>query len=83
MFEYDELASNAAKVLDKYNLTDSIVSCKKSGDINVFKVFSHFETFENAEVFAALQDLSIDEFMEYLTTRYGIKWREIIEYEMI
>lgn len=83
MFEYDELASNAVKVLDKYNLEGSIASCKKSGYLDVYKVLNYLETFEDSEVFSALQDLSIDEFMEYLTIRYGVKWAEIIKYEMI
>lgn len=29
MFEYDELASNAVKILDEYNLQDEILQCKK------------------------------------------------------
>lgn len=83
MFEYDELASNAVKVLDEYNLKDSIVRCKELGYLDVHMVLNYLETFEDSEVFGALQDLSTDEFMEYVTTRYGIKWAEIIKYEMI
>ena len=83
MFEYDELARNAVEVLNEYNLEDSIVRCKELGYLDVYMVRNYLETFEDSEIFGALQDLSIDEFMEYLTTRYGIKWAEIIKYEMI
>ena len=84
MFEYDELASNAAKILDKYNLEDEIIHCRKIRYLDPFEIRNHIaKSTNNFELIDALEELSLDEFMEYLTVRYGIKWEEVISYRMI
>lgn len=84
MFEYDELASNAVKIIDKYNLEDEILQCRKIKYVDPWDIRSHIEAFTtDFELIDALEELSLDEFMEYLTARYGIRWKEVISYRMI
>lgn len=84
MFEYDELVSNAAKILDKYNLEDEILQCRKVRCVDPWDIRSHIESSTNDfELIDALEELSLDEFMEYLTVKYGIRWEEVISYRMI
>lgn len=84
MFEYDELASNAAKILDKYNLEDEILQCRTIKCLDPYGIRNHIEAFTNDfELIDALEELSLDEFMEYLTEKYGIRWEEVISYRMI
>lgn len=86
MFDYDEYASDAVKVLDKYDLREIIswiINCgtKDSYDIKEALV-EHYtnECVGCEEVGEALENLSLDEFREYLTERYGIQWWEHITY---
>lgn len=84
MFEYDELASNAVKTLDKYNLEDEILQCRKIKYLDPYDIREHIEESTNDfELIDALEELSLDEFMEYLTVRYGIRWEEVVSYRMI
>lgn len=83
MFEYDELASRAAEVLDKYNFEEDIIQCRKAKWLDPYNIREHISFEHKGEVEEALDDLSLDEVMEYLTTRYGIRWEEIISYRMI
>jgi hypothetical protein len=84
MFEYDELASNAVKTLDKYNLEGEILQCRKIKYLDPYDIREHIEESTNDfELIDALEDLALDEFMEYLTVRYGIRWEEVISYRMI
>ena len=84
MFEYDELASNAAKTLDKYNLKDEIQQCRQLKYFDPYDIRNHMQLYTNDfELMDALEELSLDEFMEYLTARYGIRWEEVISYRMI
>jgi len=83
MFEYDELASNAVKVLDKYNFKEEIAHCRDARWLSPDDIREHIGFENEGEVEEALEDLSLDEFMEYLTARYKIRWQEIISYRMI
>lgn len=84
MFEYDELSSNAVKILDKYNLEDEILQCKKRGYLDPYDIRDYIQMLtSNLELIDALEELSLDEFMEYLTERYKIRWQEIISYRMM
>ena len=83
MFEYDELASNAVKILDKYNFEEKILQCRKARWLSPDDIREHIGFENEGEVENALEDLSLDEFMDYLTARYSIKWEEIISYRMI
>lgn len=86
MFDYDEFASEAAKVLDKYDLREPLNwiingGCKDSYDIRE-ALSEHYTNncVGYEEVAEALENLSLDEFREYLTVRYGVQWWEHITY---
>jgi hypothetical protein len=84
MFKYDELVSNAVKILDEYNLEDEILQCKKRGYLDPYDMRDYIQMLtSNLELIDALEELSLDEFMEYLTARYKIRWQEIVSYRMM
>ena len=84
MFEYDAMSMNAAKVLDNYDFGHLIEQCRELKIKNVYAVKEFFERINSFDdnIVTALDNLSPDEFMEYLTARYNVKWTEIISYEM-
>lgn len=84
MFEYDELSRDAAKTLDNYDFGHLIQHCRELKIKNVYAVKDFFEQINgfDDDIVAALDNLSPDEFMEYLTARYNVHWSEIISYEM-
>lgn len=86
MFDYDEFASEAAKVLDKYDLREEIARCRESGYTETYEAHQYISDLCGAagiyDAVEALENLSLDEFREYLSARYGVKWYEIITYEM-
>ena len=84
MFEYDAMSMNAAKVLDNYDFGYLIEQCRELKIKNVYAVKEFFERINSFDdnIVTALDNLSPDEFMEYLTARYNVKWTEIISYEM-
>ena len=81
MFEYDEATNKAAKVLDEYDLTDFLSECGNSGCTNLLdiqeKVVEKF-----GELETVMDDMTSDEFMEYLCKRYNVKFAEEITYRM-
>ena len=83
MFEYDELACAASEILDKHNFEDDILECRERGLSSVWEIRDYFEFENGMEVCCALDDLSNDEFMEYLTKRYGVQWKQVVAYHMI
>jgi hypothetical protein len=82
MFEYDKLASEAVKVLDRCDFSEEIESCKQSKIRDAYDIREYIERNYLWEVREALDNLSLDEFMEYLTARYNVRWQEISHYEM-
>lgn len=86
MFDYDEYASEAVETLDKYNLREPINWIIHSGVKDSYDIrealgeYYAKECYGCEEVRDALENLSLDEFMEYLTVRYGIRWREDVTY---
>ena len=82
MFEYDELASEAVKVLDGCDFSEEIEYCKRSKIRDAYDIREYIERSYLWEVGEALDNLSLDEFMEYLTARYNVRWQEISYYEM-
>lgn len=86
MFDYDEYASEAVETLDKYKLGEVIswiIHCGTKDAYDIREAIGEYyvnECFGCGEVRDALENLSLDEFMEYMTTRYGIRWREDITY---
>lgn len=84
MFEYNELSRDAAKMLNNYDFGHLIDYCRECNIKNVYAIKEFFEKINSFDddILTALQNLSIDEFREYLQTRYNVKWTEIISYEM-
>lgn len=82
MFEYDELASEAVKLLDECDFSEEIEDCKRSKIRDAYDIREYIERSYLWEVGEALDNLSLDEFMEYLTARYNVRWREVSYYEM-
>lgn len=82
MFEYDELAKNAVDVLDSYNFEPDICFCRDTKTLDPYDIREYLQAQHKGEVETALDDLSVDEFMEYLTIRYKVRWAEIVSYQM-
>lgn len=82
MFEYDELASKAVVILDKCDFKEDIEHCKRVRILDAYDIREFLENNYLWEIRDALDNLSLDEFMEYLTARYNIRWQEISRYEM-
>lgn len=84
MFSYDVMAYHAAETLGKYNFEEDIQLCKQKKVLDPYDIREFLYTQERYpdEVADALEELSLDEFMEYLTAKYGVRWEEIITYRM-
>ena len=82
MFEYDELASEAVKVLDRCDFSEEIEACIRSKIRDAYDIREYIERNYLWEVREALDNLALDEFMEYLTARYNVRWQEVSHYEM-
>ena len=85
MFEYDADASNAAKVLDKYDylLKEFIDQCLFFGVRDPYDIRDKaISRFEDSEISDAFDNLSIDELMEYLIDKYNVVFDEHIQYSM-
>lgn len=78
MFEYDKVSCNAAKTLDKYDLTKTIEYCKRK-ELYLDEIYDSLYELSK-EISDAAYDLTPDEFMDYLSDRYKVKWREITHY---
>lgn len=83
MFEYDELAAGAVKVLDKYDFRDTMDILKASGKRDPYDIMDDMSTYYQGEIEEALNLLSLDEFMEYTRIRYGARWEENITYRLL
>ena len=81
MFEYDYEAMIAAKKLDEYDFTEILSECYDAGRRDSWDIRNIIET-RYKELEIDLGNLSTDEFMEYLSTRYPIKFEEVIKYRM-
>ena len=79
-FGYDELATEAVKILDKYNFKEALEAFKRMKILDPHDIREHLGN--NYGILEYLEYLSLDEFMEYLSVRYGVKWTEIINYRM-
>ena len=82
MFEYDKLASEAVKILDGCDFKEDIEHCKRIRMLDAYDIREFLEKNYLWEIRDALDNLSLDEFMEYLTARYNVRWQEISHYEM-
>lgn len=82
MFEYDELTIKATIILDKYNFKEDIEHCKQVDILDPYDIREFLETKYPGEISDALDNLSIYDFMDYLKTRYNVRWYELINYRM-
>lgn len=82
MFEYDELACKAAAILDQCDFKEDIEHCKRTRLLDAYDIREFLEKNYLWDVRDAFDNLSLDEFMEYLTARYNVRWHEISHYEM-
>lgn len=80
MFDYDKESRDAAIILDKYDLSKYLEVCIKNHITDSCDLREALMTFCNYEVEKAIEDLSIDEFIEYLTSRYNVSWSDEIRY---
>ncbi len=78
MFDYDEESAHAVEVLDKYDFTTNLEKAKEQrmgcGDL------IDYLGMESDEVSLALEDMTEDEVMIYLQTRYHIHFGEETSY---
>jgi hypothetical protein len=81
MFEYDENAKLASEELDNYDFTGILSLCYDNGLREPWDIRCRIED-EYTELEDALDNLSNDEFMEYLSKRYNVEFKEIITYSM-
>lgn len=82
MFDYDEESRNAVITLDKYDLSKYLEGCVKGHITDSWEVREALMLFCNDEIEKAIEDLSIDEFIEYLTSRYNVSWSDEIRYHI-
>ena len=84
MFEYDIYAQHAAEELDKYDFTDLLRYCYDNGYVNPWDIADVMisEYNERGVEDGAIESLSLDEFIEYLSERYNIGFEEVITYRM-
>ena len=82
MFEYDELASKAASLLDLCDFRDEVESCRSLRILDAYDVREYISSRFLWDVREALDNLSLDEFMEYMNSRYSVRWQEVSHYEM-
>ena len=86
LFTYDVMSNLAASILDKYDFNKELEFCRHASIPNIrdaWNVREYILDMNNEEVEFALDELSLDEFMEYMNDRYNIRWEVIITYKMI
>ncbi|MGN0246512.1 MAG: hypothetical protein ACI4DK_11200 [Lachnospiraceae bacterium] len=81
MFEYDEASQKAAEKLDNYDLTNILSWCYDASWRDPWDIKQKIQI-EYPELDDILDDLSSDEFMEYLSKKYNVRFEEIISYRM-
>ena len=74
----------AAEELDKYDFTEILSECYDNDLRSPWDIMERIvdKYAEFGFIDGALDNLSNDEFMEYLTERYPIKFEEVVTYRM-
>lgn len=83
MFQYDQSANTAAKVLDGYDFAEDIQWCRNAKWLSPWEIEQRLTSMYGEEVEDAISDLSSDEFMEYLSKRYDVRFVKETSYKMI
>lgn len=81
MFEYDKNAKKAAEKLDEYDFTDFLRNCYNNDIVDPWFIRDKIEC-EYEELNEIVYDLSLDEFMEYMSARYDVVFDEVITFNM-
>lgn len=87
MFEYDTSSQQAAEYLDSLDLKARLIQCWEMGktevhDLKQSLVALTFEPTEKEALEVALEELTADEFLDYLYERYKIRYYEEITYHI-
>lgn len=82
MFEYDRDARCATEVLDEYNLSDILSKCNDLGWRDPWDIKERVLLTKYPELTDTLDDLSLDEFIEYLCARYPVRFEEVVSYRI-
>ncbi len=82
MFEYDDAAKHAAEALDRYDFTDILSECYDKGLREPWDILNEGILSRYPELEDTTDNLSTDEFMEYLCEKYHVRFEEIISYRM-
>ena len=82
MFEYDDDARRASETLDKYDFTDILSECYDIGMRDPWDILYKGILVRYPELEDTTDNLSTDEFMEYLCKKYHVRFEEIISYRM-
>lgn len=82
MFDYDLASEKAAATLDEYDLSGLLLQCYDVGWVDPWDIRARAILVKHPELADVLDELSTDEFMEYLTERYNVRFEEVISYRM-
>ena len=82
MFDYDPASKRAADKLDEYDLSELLLQCYDVGWVDPWDIRERAILVKHPELADVLDELSTDEFMEYLTKRYNVRFEEVISYRM-
>lgn len=81
MFEYDEDAERAAKILDEYNFVEDLSLCYDAGKRDPDSIMTYLHV-NYKELETVLDYLTESEFMDYLCERYPVRFEEVVKYRM-
>jgi hypothetical protein len=66
-------ATHATDILNKYDFHEWIKLCLFFGVRDPYSIIAHTSTwFNNEEIYNALNGLTIDQFMEYISDKYDV-----------
>ena len=76
--------TQAIEILDNYNLTNWVKVCLFFGVRDPYSIIAHTNTwFDDEKMYDAINELTIEEFMEYLASRYDVVFdEEPVRYRM-
>ena len=83
LFTYSIETSHIATVLDTYDFDKWLDLCIYFGEKDPYGIYAGLNAiFEGEELGDAIDELCVDEFMEYLSSRYNVRFDEEIRYRM-
>ena len=82
MFEYDKDSQRAAEELDKYDLTQVLSDCYDNGTVEACDIQHEGILVKYPELEDVMDNLTLSEFMLYISIRYGVVFDEVITYRM-